>query len=58
MSHVGEASWINNPVVREEMAEAIAQGILDYLQLEQVKSKTNNLSLIQRIQRIEDHLKL
>ena len=58
MSHVGEAGWINSPVVREEMAEAIAQGVLDYLQLEQVKSKTNNLSLVQRIQRIEDHLKL
>lgn len=58
MSHVGEASWINNPVVREEMAEAIAQGILDYLQLEQVKPKTKSLSVAERIQRIEDHLNL
>ena len=58
LSHVGEANWINDPVIREEMGEAIAKGILNYLKIKQADKKPKNPTLEERIQIIEDHLKL
>ena len=53
LSNKGEAEWVASDVVRGEMAQALAHGVMDYF------GKTEPaLTLEERVVRIEDHLGL
>ena len=55
LSNVEEAHWVSHEETQQQMAEAIADGIIDHLELQ---ATVPVLTLEQRVTRIEHHLNI
>ena len=55
LSNVAENTWVSIPDTRQQMAQAICLGVLDYFNINPSKPE---LTLEERVVRIENHLRL
>lgn len=57
LSNMDESEWVGNDSTRMQMAQAVADGILAYFNIE-AHVESQRLTLEQRVERIEKHLNL